>query len=287
MEGAGYRVFGARSVRQAEEILASHGNEIHYAVIDKMIALVEPKMMEKIEKALRRLDEQIVKTLHTLAEVRSGLYLGKLIRRSYPHIGLIGYSASPDVDEVVDFYRKEGYAFWYSVRDIGYDDIPDRFAETIARGRQRQIFIVHGHDEDTKNEVRRYVEDLGLGKPIVLHDQPNLGRAIIEKFEDYARSSDLAFILLTPDDRAWAQADPGEDKARARQNVIFELGYFLGMFRRLKGRVLLLYKGELELPSDIHGLIDISIDGGIRGADEEIRRELTALRLIPESDGGE
>lgn len=269
MEDAGYRVFKARTVTEAEKILTEHGTEIHYAIIDTVVDLGEFPLITK-GTALR-----------AGGGIQSGLYLGKLIRRSYSHIGLIGYTAAADHDDVAEFYHKNGYGFWNKVRDLATADIPPLFTKTITEGRQRNIFIVHGHDEETKCEAEEYIETLRLGRTIVLRDQPSLGRTIIEKFEDYARNTDLVFVLLTPDDRAWSQGEPEEDKARARQNVILELGYFLGMFRRRKGRVLLLHKGELELPSDIYGLVYISIDEGIRSADEEIRRELSALGLMP------
>lgn len=82
-------------------------------------------------------------------------------------------------------------------------------------------FIVHGHDENTMLEVKNYLQNtLGLPEPIILHEQPSLGRTLIEKFEDQAARSDLAFVLLTPDDR-FADAGDGEtEKRRARQNVI-------------------------------------------------------------------
>jgi len=82
------------------------------------------------------------------------------------------------------------------------------------------------------------------------------------------------FVLLTPDDAVPAEDASDEVKRRAHQNVIFEMGYFLGKLGRHRGRVLLLYKDPLELPSDISGLIYINITRGIEAAGEDIRREL-------------
>ena len=47
--------------------------------------------------------------------------------------------------------------------------------------------------------VARFPETLGL-EPIILHEQANAGRAIIEKFEDHADDVAFAVVLLTPDD---------------------------------------------------------------------------------------
>jgi predicted nucleotide-binding protein len=139
-----------------------------------------------------------------------------------------------------------------------------------------RMFIVHGHDDQTKYELKNFIQNsLKLGEPIILHEQPSLGRTIIEKLEDEASDIDIVFVILTPDDVGRnARMNKSTVKRRARQNVIFELGYFLGKLDRRGGRVLLLYKGDLDLPSDISGVIYININNGIDAAGEIIRREL-------------
>ena len=120
----------------------------------------------------------------------------------------------------------------------------------------QEVFIVHGHDEGAKETVSRFIEKLGF-KVVILHEQPNAGRTIIEKFEDYSNVS-FAVILLTPDDIGAASNKPSESKPRARQNVILELGYFIAKIGRQ--RVCALYKDEVELPSDIHGVLYTPLD---------------------------
>ena len=144
---------------------------------------------------------------------------------------------------------------------------------------QPRPFIVHGHDEKTKLEVKNYLQNtLGLPEPIILHEQPSLGRTLIEKFENLAGRSDLAFVLLTPDDLFASAGDGETEKRRARQNVILELGFFLGALGRHSGRVFLLYKGPLDLPSDLTGVVYLDITGGIEAVSDQIRRELEAIR---------
>jgi len=120
----------------------------------------------------------------------------------------------------------------------------------------RKIFVVHGHDGEAKEAVARFIEKLEL-EPIILHEQPNQGRTVIEKFE--VSSTDVAFavVLLTPDDIGSAANSP-DLLARARQNVILELGYFLGRLGRT--RVCALHKESIELPSDFDGVIYIPFD---------------------------
>ena len=127
----------------------------------------------------------------------------------------------------------------------------------------RQVFVVHGHDEAMKEAVARTLGQLNL-EPIVLHEQPNLGRTIIEKFSDYADVS-FAVVLLSGDDVAHSKNTGEQNKRpRARQNVIFELGYFIGKLGR--DRVMALYKEEpnFEIPSDYSGVLFVPFDAGGR-----------------------
>jgi predicted nucleotide-binding protein len=133
----------------------------------------------------------------------------------------------------------------------------------------RKIFIVHGHEGAPREAVARFLEKIGF-EPIILHEQANQGRTVIEKVED---TSDVGFavILLTPDDEGCVKG--GTPQPRARQNVLLELGYFIGRITRR--RVCTLKVGELEIPSDWHGVIDEPFD--TNGAwKQTLARELQA-----------
>lgn len=119
----------------------------------------------------------------------------------------------------------------------------------------KEIFIVHGHNEEVKHNVARVLEKLKL-KPIILNEQSNEGLTIIEKFEKHSNVS-FAVILLTYDDFGNAKAISKNNK-RARQNVILELGYFIAKLGRKN--VLPLYEDDVELPSDISGVLYTKID---------------------------
>jgi hypothetical protein len=91
-----------------------------------------------------------------------------------------------------------------------------------------KVFLVHGHDEGAKHEAVRFIEKLNL-MVVVLQEQPNLGKTLIEKIEANADVS-YAVILVTPDDVGGAR---GTDlSGRARENVILEVGIFLGKLGR-------------------------------------------------------
>lgn len=142
-------------------------------------------------------------------------------------------------------------------------------------------FIVHGHDDASLYDLKDYLQNtLKLAEPVVLRQMPSLGKTMMEKFEREAGATELIFVLLTPDDKIVDSVAPNTEKRRARQNVILELGFFLGKLGRESGQVLLLYKGSLEIPSDIVGIEYIDITDGIRSAGETIRRELQALGVL-------
>lgn len=140
--------------------------------------------------------------------------------------------------------------------------------------KKMKTFIVHGHDGEAKLSLKNYIQNtLKMEEPIILAEKASGGLTIIEKFEKYSEDCNLIFVLLTPDDQYTENG-----KYRARQNVIFEMGYFLGKLGRKSGRIILLYKGNLELPNDISGVIYINIENGIEAAGEEIRREIADLK---------
>lgn len=116
--------------------------------------------------------------------------------------------------------------------------------------------MVHGHDEAAKQAVARFIDDLEH-RAIILHEQASAGRTIIEKFEDHADVA-YAVVLLTPDDVCAPATEPEQTQARARQNVIFELGFFVGKLGR-KG-VCVLYKKGVEIPSDYQGVVFVEMD---------------------------
>ena len=122
----------------------------------------------------------------------------------------------------------------------------------------RRVFVVHGHDEEAKQSAARCLEKLEM-EAIILHEQPNWGRTIIEKFEDYADAG-FAVVLLTPDDMGAARDDIDNLGPRARQNVVFELGFFVGKLGRQ--RVCALHKGDVEIPSDFAGVLWVPMDPG-------------------------
>ncbi len=119
-----------------------------------------------------------------------------------------------------------------------------------------KVFIVHGHDGEAKQAVARFIEKLGL-EAIILHEQANSGKTIIEKIE---ANSNVGFgiVLYTPCDLGASQEKKDELKPRARQNVVFEHGYLIGKIGRKN--VCALVKSGIETPNDISGVVYIKMD---------------------------
>lgn len=141
------------------------------------------------------------------------------------------------------------------------DDSEDLTAQeipTTSRENTRRVFVVHGHDNGLKETVARYISLLNL-TPVVLHEQPNQGRTVIEKFERHA-DVDFAIVLFTPDDVGYPINKAEQARPRARQNVVLELGFFMGVLGRQ--RVCVLHTGEIELPSDYAGVLYLPLDVG-------------------------
>ena len=135
---------------------------------------------------------------------------------------------------------------------------PAQTEQRQASSSSRQVFVVHGRDEGSKNTVCRLLTQLDL-KPVSLGEKANRGRTIIEKFEHHAQVA-FAVVLLTPDDTGSLQGQDQDLRPRARQNVIFELGFFIGRLGRNK--VCALTKGAVEIPSDYSGVAYIPFDDG-------------------------
>jgi predicted nucleotide-binding protein len=148
----------------------------------------------------------------------------------------------------------------------------------IASASSRKVFVVHGRDNDAKNEVARFLGKICL-EEIILHERPNSGRHLLTKFQEETEGARFAVVLLTPDDEGGL---PGESpRKRARQNVVFELGFFIGKLGA--SRVAVLVKGGVEKPSDFDGVGYILLDP--TGAWKSLlARELKAAKIPFEAD---
>ena len=139
--------------------------------------------------------------------------------------------------------------------EVARNPAPAPVSAPFGEFNDRQVFVVHGHDEIAKLEMVSYIDSLGL-EPIVLHMQASSGRTIIEKIEHYSNVG-FAVVLYTPCDIG-AKVGALTSSYRARQNVVFEHGFLIGKIGR--GRVAAIVKGQIDTPNDISGVVYIQFD---------------------------
>jgi len=212
-----------------------------------------------LEKRVKKRGTQVVELEHAdkLKEFRE-LVCSKMVRF---------WNDSKDIkisvlETMADFATRTDLIGWIRVNEavnIG------AIAEEIARRTKssevtepitEKVFLVHGHDEKLLGRTARFIEKLGL-EVILLREQPGQGQTIIEKLEHNSNVR-FAVVLLTSDDLGKSVRETSELHPRARQNTIFELGYFIGKLGRQN--VSILYHESVELPSDYFGIEYIRID---------------------------
>ena len=157
-----------------------------------------------------------------------------------------------------------------------------RAKKTVQKRVSKNMFIVHGRDHKPMKELKEILYDFGLN-PIVLHEKASGGLTLVEKLEKYSEDVGYAFVILTPDDIGGPKSKYYRNKPlmkivedmneRARQNVIFEMGYFWGLLKRKK--VCCLLKGDVEKPSDIEGIVYIPFKESLKEVQLKIIKELT------------
>lgn len=228
----------------------------------------------QIEKGRALLEKRpLTEDAYSQWELLTRNFLEKAFGRNSPNVssvvdvGKYGASMMGAGEEYWEAHRAESLTTQITrldgLRELLATELQLRGGGSIARADAthsagHRIFLVHGHDEAALHEVARFLERLDQDV-ILLREQPNQGRTIIEKFEDYTNVG-FAVVLLTPDDRGGVISAPNSSlQPRARQNVILELGYFLGRLGR--SRVCALYSEAVEIPSDYSGVLYVKLDG--------------------------
>jgi predicted nucleotide-binding protein len=180
-----------------------------------------------------------------------------------------------------------GLADRAQVRDLiaHFDDLVfktdpvERLLDAVRQTLVPRVFIVHGHDTRALRAVFDHVQDLGF-RPIVLQQQASdITRAVIEALERHANRIEFAVVLLTPDDAVVSSGGSSAPDLRARQNVIFELGFFIAKLGRQ--RVAVLRSDGVEIPSDFGGVLSIPFDPTRRAAWKAQLGKVLSEKLAP------
>jgi len=210
--------------------------------------------------------------LEVKAGFHAGLALSRRIIRERPDVRLIGLTGLPD-DQITRWFKDHHFPLLIKNKTTP-TQLLDHVMIAEPTRPARKCFIIHGHDTSAVDELKSFInQELDSYAPVVLVESRGHGLTVIEKLEEYTEKAFIAFVLMTPDDQV-VDAGGGPIARRARQNVIFELGYCLGRFGRSNGRVLILTKGDVEIPSDIAGIVRIDISAGVSKNVKEILREI-------------
>lgn len=141
----------------------------------------------------------------------------------------------------------------------------------LGANRPSKILLIHGHAAD-RTELQEWLKHEDLADPVVMAQQFSAGQTLPEKFELLASEADAAIALATPDDLASTASRTDLKRERARQNVWVEVGWFWGRLGR--NRVLLLVRGDVEIPSDLDGIEYHTYQRSVLEVETGIRRFL-------------
>lgn len=119
-----------------------------------------------------------------------------------------------------------------------------------------KVFIVHGHNNEIKQSIARFIEKLGF-EAIILHEKTSAGKTIIEKLEHYSNVG-FGIVIYSADDLG-KKKDEQDLKSRARQNVVFEHGYLIGKLGR-ENVCAIVEDSNIEIFADINGIVYITFD---------------------------
>jgi len=227
--------------------------------------------LSQLQEAVRRGNNLL--NLHPLPEERFEVWshtavavLKAACGEESPHIssfvGPTRVITTPIPEHYAEAQRRQGLERRLRVLEAVIDDLSDSSQPPAATMNvqtmiNRKVFLVHGHQHGARETVARFLEKLEL-EPVILDEEANRGRTVIEKFLDHSNVA-FAIVLVIGDDVGGIKgSDPTALRPRARQNVIFELGYFVGRLGR--DRVCALYEPEVEMPSDFGGVGYVKFD---------------------------
>ncbi|HEX6904542.1 MAG TPA: TIR domain-containing protein [Thermoanaerobaculia bacterium] len=227
LKDAGYEVAKASSVAETQSRLMNE--EFDLAILD----LHMEREMDPTDK--------------------SGLNLARLYREKVP---IIMWTSLPELEDAVAALKQDG-RYSPAVAFVQKKDGPKVLLEEAQKAIEPKVFVSHGHDPKATAAVVNFLEHVGA-HPVVLKEQPLASQTIIEAFEKYANVQ-FAIILMTPDDQGRVKGD-AKWKPRARQNVIFELGFLLAKLGRERVVALMKAGEPVEEPSNYKGVRYREID---------------------------
>ena len=144
--------------------------------------------------------------------------------------------------------------------------------------RLAKIFITHGHELGDRDAMAALIRSGTIRHgaiPAVFEDFGHPGEYVPTIIEALPARADAAIIMATPDDVGNIAGSGRAAEPRARQNVWIELGLFWGRFGRQ--RTLLVVKGDVEIPSNLGGLLYARYHKDVGEISEKIEQFISGL----------
>ena len=263
----------AFSAREYVDALRDGGFSVTFVkTVQKALMIAKEEPFYAVALDVRMSPGGRYSAIETAGGFATGVSLARDLKELLPGAVTVALTASR-APEVEEYFSSDSYSRYFYRPSVS----PSQFSRNLKRLLRYDIppkvFLVHGRDHATRDEVRQFLRDrLGFRDLIVLEEERSASQTIIEKLEQCSDESDLIFVILTPDDVALDS--PAGSTSRARQNVILECGYFFGRLGRGGGQVILLKKGDIEMPSDLSGVVYVDITSGIEAAEGTIRKEV-------------
>jgi predicted nucleotide-binding protein len=254
----------ARILQRVDELRALDLSQITDEQPPNIIAL-----SASIEDTLERAFKDRPKFLKRYSKASEIFFFSGVYTESYPQIHHYKSGTKRNVENAIALLEGAKAVLVDDLDDIEHSGITTE-SEIDISGNSRVVFVVHGHDDASREAVARFLEKIQF-TAVILHEQANQGKTIIEKIESH---SDVGFaiVILSPDDLGGKKGE--EQKPRARQNVLLELGYFIGRLGRK--RVCALMVGKIDIPSDFAGAVWVPFDSS-NGWQIALAKELRAL----------
>ncbi len=215
--------------------------------------------------------QKIIELRDLLIELPGGNYYVREVERAY-------------TDRVNNFFKSPSYASVEKVINVinaAITKYERTDIHTLKKSEEdnivtENIFIIHGRNEAKWRELKEIIKNNFKLNPIVLSEQPNIGKTIIEKFEEYARTCSCAIAIFTPDDEVFEEN--GEKYLQVRPNVIYEVGWFCGKLGRNK--VILLLKEGTSIFSDFGGIVQNTFKENISEKISDIEKDLIQMNVL-------
>jgi len=175
----------------------------------------------------------------------------RLTRKRLVPVGAFGGASSRLLTELLQSGTLRGRENIEKLSNPWTAQLAPLVVRILGADQPSKILLIHGHAND-RVKLEEWLRQQQLADPVIMGQEFTAGQTLPEKFEMLADVADAAIALATPDDLGSAAGVTDVKRERARQNVWVEVGWFWGRLGR--SRVLLLVRGDVEIPSDLDGI---------------------------------